>query len=205
MSSSSRFLARRAACLSFLFRRFSAAFLPSGKSASGAKYGVSGALRFEMGEPGTSLASDWSARERERVLRRDLPRLPEKERRRADDRLERVPSVVVDSLSEEEEEEDEEEDEPVEEVSESELEDELEPSPKKARRRAIVIPRPEPELDELDELEDEEEEDEDELLELLESALLRAELRLARLLREPRRVRDLREPDPRRPRWVRLR
>ena len=172
-----------------------------------------GALRLEMGEPGASLASDWSARDRDRdrVLRRDLARLPENERRRADERLDRVPSVVVDSLSdEEEEEEDDEEDEPVEELSESELDDELEPSPKKARRRAMVRPRPEPELEELEELEeedDEEEEEEEEVLELLELALLRAELRLPRLLREPRRDRErnAREPVPRRPRVVLLR
>ena len=117
--------------------------------------------------------------------------MAEKEIWRAEERRERVPSV--DSLSEDVE-EDEVEDEPVEESSESELEDEeLDPSPKNARRRAMVIPRPEPELEELDEPEeeDEEEEEEEEPRELLELALLRAELRLARLLREPRRERAL--------------
>ena len=140
-----------------------------------------------------------------------MARLPESERRR-EERLDLVPSVVIDSLSDEDDEEDEEDDEPEEELPEFELDEELEPSPKKARRRAMVIPRPELELEELDELdEDDEEEEEEELLELLESALLRTELRLPRplrlprLLREPRRERDLREALLRRPRCVRRR
>ena len=134
-----------------------------------------------------------------------MARLPESERRR-EERLDLVPSVVIDSLSDEDDEEDEEDDEPEEELPELELDEELEPSPKKARRRAMVIPRPELELEELDELDqDDEEEEEEELLELLESALLRAELRLPRLLREPRRERDLREALLRRPRCVRRR
>lgn len=109
-----------------------------------------------------------------------------------------MPLVVV-SLLDDDEDEDEEED-PVDESPLSELDEELELSPKKARKRAMVIPRPA--LEELEvPLEDEEDEDEDELLELLDPALLRAELRLPRLLREPRRERGPREPfAPRRPR-----
>ena len=62
--------------------------------------------------------------------------LPEKDIRRAEERLERVPSVVVDALEEVLEDEVDESSE----SSESELEEELEESPKKARSLAMVRP-----------------------------------------------------------------
>lgn len=161
-------------------------------------------MRLETGEPGTSLASDGSARERERALRRDFARLLGSERRRTEERREREPSVVVDWLRDDVEDDEDEEDEPVDESSESELEEELEPSPKKARKRAMVMPRPEPE-EELEELpeDDKEDEEDEEPLELSEAALPRAELRLPpRLLREPRRERERRAFAPGRWRCV---
>lgn len=92
-------------------------------------------LRLEMGEPGMSLASDWSAFDRVLPLRRDFALRPDADSRLAEERRERVPSVVVEALSVLSEEVVEEESV----LEESELE-ELDESPKKALSLAMVRP-----------------------------------------------------------------